>query len=41
MVEDSIVSWILLCIVSYWFLIYFITKGIKEKERYRRENDRF
>lgn len=39
--EDSIVSWILLCIVSYWFLIHFITKGIKEKERHWRENNRF
>lgn len=38
--EDSIVNWILLCIVSFWFLFHFITKGIEEKERYRRENDR-
>lgn len=39
--EDSVVSWILLCIVSYGLLIHFIAKGIAEKERYRRENDRF
>lgn len=38
--EDSIVNWILLCIVSFWFLVHFITKGIEENERYRRENDR-
>lgn len=41
MAEDSALSWIMLTILVYGSAIYIIVKGFLEKERYKRENDRF
>lgn len=41
MVDDSILSWVMLTMIAYGTLLYILVKAGKEKKQYRRENDRF
>ena len=41
MMDDSILSWVMLTVIAYGALFYVLVKAGREKEQYRRENDRF
>lgn len=41
MPDDSALSWAMLTILIYGSVIYIVVKGLLEKEKYKRENDRF
>lgn len=41
MPDDSVLSWALLTVITYGSVIYFIAKGLVEKEKYKRDSDRF
>ena len=40
MIEDSVVSWLLLTFFTFWGGISLLIKGINEKEKYKSQNER-